>query len=305
MTAPSTTAHELRLAGSATPVRLDVRADWRQTVTVIASIISVVLVGSGVVFTLNENRQQRMASSAQQAATEKANRAQLDILEQGQVTDRFGRAIDQLGANTAEIRMGGIYALGRLASDSTRDQRSIMEVLAAFALAHSQDRSPTVVDAGSARPIAIDVRAALAVIGARDRRHDNKFYFDLRRANFAGRSLPNQRLMGVDFRRADLSSADLSMSDFSCTEDPCANLSMTYMRHVDLHGSNLTGANLSGSDLTSNANLSGAILDRSNLSGTNLTGADLRGASLVGIRGATKAYIMANAITDTTTKFSN
>jgi hypothetical protein len=43
---------------------------------------------------------------------------QLHINREGQVTDRFTRAIDQLGSQYLEVRLGGIYALGRIASDS-------------------------------------------------------------------------------------------------------------------------------------------------------------------------------------------
>ena len=37
-------------------------------------------------------------------------REQLQIAQQGQVTDRFTRAIDQLGHAELDVRLGGIYA---------------------------------------------------------------------------------------------------------------------------------------------------------------------------------------------------
>jgi hypothetical protein len=39
---------------------------------------------------------------------------QLRIAREGQVTERFTRAIDQLGNDNVDVRLGGIYALGRV-----------------------------------------------------------------------------------------------------------------------------------------------------------------------------------------------
>src|SRR6266536_2544977 len=65
----------------------------------------------------------------------KVARDQMNLVEQGQVTDRYGKAIEQLGTHGLdhiEVRLGGIYALERLGQDSLRDQSTISNVLAAF-----------------------------------------------------------------------------------------------------------------------------------------------------------------------------
>jgi hypothetical protein len=41
-------------------------------------------------------------------------REQLAVAQQGQLTERFARAIDQLGSTTLDVRLGGIYALVQL-----------------------------------------------------------------------------------------------------------------------------------------------------------------------------------------------
>src|SRR5687767_8304711 len=41
----------------------------------------------------------------------------LRIAQQGQITERFTRAVDQLGSDKIEQRVGAIYALERLATD--------------------------------------------------------------------------------------------------------------------------------------------------------------------------------------------
>lgn len=56
----------------------------------------------------------------------------LEITEQGHLTDRYTKAIGQLGDDKLDIRLGGIYALERLAVDSARDHPTVVEVLGAF-----------------------------------------------------------------------------------------------------------------------------------------------------------------------------
>src|SRR4051812_18837241 len=59
----------------------------------------------------------------------------------GQITDRYSKAIEQLGSDALDVRLGGIYALERLAYDSRRKkeqntQNTIVEVLSAFTREH-------------------------------------------------------------------------------------------------------------------------------------------------------------------------
>lgn len=67
-----------------------------------------------------------------EAAT--ASAKQFALSEQGQFTDRYTKAIDQLDAKKAlAVRLGGLYALERIAHDSPRDRATIAEVLCAYA----------------------------------------------------------------------------------------------------------------------------------------------------------------------------
>src|SRR5579871_5378315 len=61
----------------------------------------------------------------------------VQIMEQGHITDRYTKAIEQLGKldgdkPNIEVRLGAIYALERIARDSPRDHWTIMEVLTAY-----------------------------------------------------------------------------------------------------------------------------------------------------------------------------
>jgi len=64
-------------------------------------------------------------------------RHELDILREGQITERFTRAIEQLGSDNLDVRLGGIYALERIASSSDVDRGPILEVLTAYVRGHS------------------------------------------------------------------------------------------------------------------------------------------------------------------------
>jgi len=51
----------------------------------------------------------------------------LQTTKEGQITDRFTKAIDQLGKDNLAVRLGGIYALERLAKDSEYDPDNHIE----------------------------------------------------------------------------------------------------------------------------------------------------------------------------------
>ena len=73
----------------------------------------------------------------------------LQVAREGQITDRFTKAADLLGAQKDRTtgvdplarRLGGIYALERIACDSTREYWPAMDVLAGLNLTgHFLDR---------------------------------------------------------------------------------------------------------------------------------------------------------------------
>ena len=65
------------------------------------------------------------------------------LARQGQVTDRYTKAIEQLGSDKGlDAQIGGIYALERIARDSHVDHPNNIEVLAAFIRDHSSEQWP-------------------------------------------------------------------------------------------------------------------------------------------------------------------
>jgi hypothetical protein len=65
------------------------------------------------------------------------NSQQLQLSRQVQIAERLTQAIGQLGEESVDVRIGGIYALERLGETSEGIQKSIHEILCAFARNHS------------------------------------------------------------------------------------------------------------------------------------------------------------------------
>jgi hypothetical protein len=170
------------------------------------------------------------------------------------VTDRFAKAVEQLGSNNIHIRLGAIYSLERIAKDSPRDHWTVMEVLTAYV----RNKSPlpkgwldTSVEKRKPLPeVETDVQSALTVIGRRERKNDPED----KRLDLTNSNLRNANLYGAWLERANLERA---------------NLDGAWLKGANLDDAWLDGANLDG------AWLDGANLERANLDDTWLKGAKI------------------------------
>ena len=230
-------------------------------------------------------------------------RQQLQIDEQGQITDRYNAAITNLGSPSVDVRLGGIYALQRIVQDSPRDQPTVVAVLCAFVRDHGRratakpgrpSASPLTSSAPTQPPT--DIQAALTVVGTRNTAHDGSTtvdftgmdlsHADLSRANLTGANLFGVDLTGADLAHAGLSHANLYRANLTGADLSEAKLSGAYLDQSDLTGAYLIGAKLSGGQIViadlSSAELADADLSHANLFRANLTGADLAGADLAG-----------------------
>ncbi|NUT49804.1 MAG: pentapeptide repeat-containing protein [Saccharothrix sp.] len=202
----------------------------------------------------------------------RATEAQLRLTEQGHLTDRFGRAVEQIGSDKLDVRLGGIYALERLARDSARDHPTVVEVLAAFVRDHAPIGSCVGVTDPFTRP-ATDVQAALTVIARRDVSRDNGTQVDLSLACLYGAKLPNAQLAGAILQETNLEHAELRGTNLAGAVLRHARLTVARLNDADLTGAVLTGADLEGAAL-SGADLTGARLDGANVEHTDLAGRD-------------------------------
>jgi hypothetical protein len=208
----------------------------------------------------------------------------LQTTQEGQITDRFTKAITQLGDHNLAVRLGGIYALERIAKDSASDHWSVMEVLTAFVREYSHGRSHSPwewvsmlftkdrwpEDRAESKPPA-DIQAVLTVIGRRTRTYENgeTRTLNLRDSNLQGAVLWEAQLQHAYLRDAQLQGAVLGKAQLQG-----AVLWGAQLQHADLWGAQLQGAYLR------DAQLQGAILEKAQLQGAVLWGAQLQGADL-------------------------
>jgi hypothetical protein len=225
-----------------------------------------------------------------------------ELTEQGQVTDRYTKAIEQLGSKELDVRIGGIYALERIARDSARDYPTVLEVLTAFIREHSlepwppQDHSASQEQERSTRP---DIQAALTVVGRRNLDRDVQLLnlgradlsgADLSRAELSGTNLFRVQFDGAELYHANLASAHLIQAHFNGAELVRAILAGADLSGADLVDANLAEADLTGADL-SVTDLTRASLVRADLTGADLDSADLTGADLTGAKWPSDAPI--------------
>jgi Uncharacterized low-complexity proteins len=249
----------------------------------------------------------------------------LKTAQEGQITERFTRAVDQLGAvdkdgNPAiEIRLGGIYALERIANESDKDYWPIMEILTAYIrknspteygeetftyeYSYAQDRNVEVKEIKMQNRISLDIHAIVTVIRRRrnffnsgesnylDLRGTNLREADFEGANLQGVNLKCTYLEGANFRKANLQEANLEDANLQEAIFFDANLQDTFLAGVYLRGAfltdaNLQRANLAGADFRKaflyNTNLQDAYLGVTDFERAQLGGANLEGADFIG-----------------------
>ncbi len=254
--------------------------------------------------------------------TRKTTEDHLRVAREGEITDRFTRAIEQLGATDDKgdkrlgIRLGGIYALERIATDSPEKYyNKVMEVLMTYvrenapldfkkdanrSQENSTDSEPTDVVGQESlldRPKApADIQRILDILTRLKRleekglvSNEQHIMIDLKESNLSGANLSEADLFRANLSEAALFRADLSKADLSEANLFRANLlraflfraklSRAFLFRADLSGAFLTEANLSGAFLTE-ANLSEAILFRADLSEADLSGVDLSEANV-------------------------
>ncbi len=142
------------------------------------------------------------------------------LTREGQITGRFTAAVGQLGDTKLRVRLGGIYALERIARDSKDDAPAVLEVLTAYVREIAPRPLPGTPTPATAGPVPgaslpADVQGVLTVI---------------ERERWADQWLPETTgwiPLGL----------------------PCLDLSRTDLRGARIHGTNLARMCLRDADL--------------------------------------------------------
>jgi uncharacterized protein YjbI with pentapeptide repeats len=251
---------------------------------ILSELIYIIVFASiAVIITLYYTRKETLVTVNQAHNTE----TDVSIAPEWQVTEGFNRAIDQLGNEKMETRLGGIYALERISTESEKDYWPIMEILTAYVRKNSSVdnqllesyliREPIFMDTQASesakkqgipvKNVTLDIQVILTVLGRR------KYSFESGEINNLNLSRTN--LQHTDLLKADFSGANLSEANFFG-----ANLSEAILHSANLYRADLSSAILIKADLSDanfcEANLSGADFYRANLSGANLSSANLR-----------------------------
>lgn len=243
------------------------------------------LVGIGALgtFWLNSRAQRFMAENLRLTEenlrlTKNSQEENFRLAERGHLADRYTKAIELLGDDKLEIRLGGIYALERLAGDSERDHPTVVEVLGSFVRERTnpaRSERPTVADVLSAalkilepkdgQPTAPDenplseppkdVQTAITVLGQL-RTRPGVHRGDLWGANLTNMHLFNANMAGAYLYKVNLTNVNLAGTNLTKASLQEANLTKAYLK-----GANLTKAYLLNADLTE------AVLFKADLSG--------------------------------------
>jgi hypothetical protein len=207
----------------------------------LAQIIGGAVVLAGLYYTSeNVKLAQKSTDETQKAATESR-----ELTRQAQITDRFTKAIEELGkedtpgkANNLAMRLGGIYALERIANESEQDHWPIIELLISYINQHAtrQEKGSgvtpevqAIITALGRRKVEFEVPSQRLVLGN----------LDLSRAYFTG------NLNGVFFDRSNLTGATFDKTQLSGGSFVNTNLTLARFKQVNMRGAVFNSASFS------------------------------------------------------------
>lgn len=174
----------------------------------------------------------------------------LEVSQEGQITERFTRAIEQIGAKDSEgknveIRIGGIYALGNIAQESQKEHLPVLKVLLAYLRKYGFE------EADELNEDPHDVKAIVDVLcvyeyeslkgkeEVRDIKLKKPFFVNARfhKLWFVKCNFFNPLFVGVKFEDVSFSGGSCAFGDFSL-----ATFCKVSFTRVDLHGAVFTSA---------------------------------------------------------------
>lgn len=179
-----------------------------------------------------------------------------------QVTDRFTKAVAQLGEESRAVRIGGVYALERIAEDSSRDRPAVVQVLAAYI----RDQRPWECDypghkrckeraaamhAQLGTPRAdLDVQAAVTALLAQSAKIATPHLVDLSNCDLRGLNFTNGNLRNVVLNKSYLGGAKFAGADLRNAKLAYACIpEYSEFEDAELAGFDMAGAMSSGAPI--------------------------------------------------------
>ena len=239
-------------------------------VTVMAGLFAFLLAGWRTVIA----ERQAKAATDQAASTYE----QIKIVQKGQYSERFVKAVEQVANDRLAVRLGGLESLRALSDEDGKEYGRVWNYLGNF-LRHPpglRDWPPKgdLPKTGEETPIGQrpDIVTIVTMINERDSEQmEKKGGFRL--------PLNGAKLQGADLRKANLEKAELQGAHLQEAHLQEANLQEANLQKADLRKANLEKAELQGAHLQE-ASLQEAQLQDAKLQEANLQKADLRKANL-------------------------
>ncbi|MET8148935.1 pentapeptide repeat-containing protein [Actinoplanes sp. NPDC049668] len=208
---------------------------------------------------------------------------QVNISRHGQITERITKAVDQLAGARMDARIGGVFALERVAKNSVEDRNTITAIISAFirtqapwtaANPTSHQHEPVPANEGPPWPGTRggDVQIALYAIARRPQPHKTWDPF-LSFSDLSHARMGNRDWRGLVCQYTNLTHAWM----------PNARLDDAYLNGTDFRNAHMVGTSLTNAKLN-DAHLAGADLRNADFSGADLSGACLDDADLTGAR---------------------
>jgi hypothetical protein len=249
------------------------------------SSITQALGGLALIATLAITAYQANETRRSADATQRSADNNLRLAEQGQVSERFSRTVEQLGTTNADgsaaidVRAGALFSLRQIGLDSEAYAQPAFLVAATYVANNYRPPSkPRPHGCDRFRPPRPDIANAFRHVLpalAKKRLEDagESILLGLRGVDLAGLAvdklvLQRFNLTGVKFNDASLVDADFRESNLSSANFHRACLSRVDFRQADLRGTDLSDAELDGADLR------GATVSRT----TDFKSARLKGA---------------------------
>lgn len=242
----------------------------------------------------------------------KAADTQAKVAEQGHITDRFTKAVEQLGNDHLEVRVGAIYALERIAKDSARDYWAIIETFATYVRQESLERTKRSAQAAAERESAssegdapdapsaprkeepeydtpVDIEAILTIFGRRQKEEIKKFYSDKKLIKLYGAQLNRVQWKEENLEYIDLSGSNLQNTVFVKTTFKNSKFVQANFNEARFEGVVFDDADCSGASFekavfqevtATGANFQQAKLKQADLKNATLQNADFSHADL-------------------------